>query len=175
MNEQRIVRQVGIPSTEEFKDMQEITEQGDQMKAMAATQGIGGSGAASRPTAVGAADGSGPKYAGQKPTEVTLTLDDGRVVVMGKPRVATGLIVQRIMAGEEESNAVSHAMMQLQIEALMYVRSIDGESIDHPCSMPEVQALMNRLENEGMQLIELVHQNEFRTKSYKDLNVIKKF
>lgn len=159
MSEKKVVVRKSLP-VEPSTQMQEIADAGDARKAALS----------SKPSQHGQ-----PEYEGQKPKSIEVTLDDGRVVVMGPPNVGTSLIVQRILSDESINNPIAHAMMQLTVEALMYVREVDGESINRPITMPDVQHLLNLLGDGGISAVEVAYQGVFKQKTFNELNVVKKY
>lgn len=80
-----------------------------------------------------------------------VALPDGRVVTLQRPPVATQFEVYRILgAAYEGSPPVGLA---LTVKALMYVRAIDGRQQDRPTDIVEARELMNRLGDDGVELV----------------------
>lgn len=77
----------------------------------------------------------------------------GMTIVMGRPNVAVVLLANRLLAGEPMESEYVLAVNQSVVRALMYVKSIDGAEVERPVNGAQLQALMNRLGQDRLDLV----------------------
>lgn len=77
--------------------------------------------------------------------EVNVTDERGRVIILKKPGVLTQFRLIEAL-GETSKNEVYMGM----VLPLIFVKSIDGDAIFQPTSKREVEALIQRLDEDGI-------------------------
>lgn len=89
-------------------------------------------------------------------SEVTVTDARGRVIKLKKPGVlAQYRLVEAL--GETAKNQVYTAM----VLPIIYVAEIDGEAVFQPTSKREIEALIQRLEEEGIEAVSAAVMDNF--------------
>ena len=85
--------------------------------------------------------------------------EDGRTLVFARPEVATQYLIFEIIGASEQLKDSNAAY--LLTKSLMYLRSIDGESVKRPQNRGEAQKLMNKLGDVGTDFVTNVYVNCF--------------
>lgn len=101
-------------------------------------------------------------------SEATVTLPDGKVVKLKRPgALAQYRLIE--MLGPSASNETYVGMVQ----PLIYIESIDGERV-HASTKPQIEALINRLEEDGINaLMEALKQHFGKTDPKADAESLK--
>jgi hypothetical protein len=118
-----------------------------------------------------------PNYAGTYepwPNEIEFTLPDGRVVVMKPPVASLPFLAANLLA---TANFASPLLMQAEIvnvNALLFIHSIDGEVITKPHDSISRSALEQKIGARFTDLIVTVFMDNFPAVGKSELKIIKK-
>ncbi len=94
----------------------------------------------------------------QAATEVQVPDTRGRVITMRKPNPITRLRFIDAM-GESSSNRLWAA----NVWPLMYVAAIDGQPLPTPSNKSQIEALYQRLDEDGLEVVLAAHEAHFNT------------
>lgn len=92
-------------------------------------------------------------------TEHTVVDSRGRSITLKKPGVLAQFKIVEILGGETASNTVFMGM----VFPTLYVSAIDGDPISRPTKRAELDALIQRLDEEGVAAIMTGVQTHFGT------------
>ena len=102
-----------------------------------------------------------PQPAPTPPTDtLTVTLPDGRAVTLKKPDVACQFMVYRILGGINNNGNTLPGLI-VTVKSLMYIQSIEGTPVTRPFDHVQAQALMNKLGDDGVEVIASAYLQHF--------------
>jgi hypothetical protein len=84
----------------------------------------------------------------QAKAEVTITDEQGRSIVLRKPPILAEYRIVEAM-GDSAMNAVYHAM----VAPLIFVSSINGDEVELPTTKRQIEALIQRLDHDGIKAV----------------------
>ncbi len=106
--------------------------------------------------------------------ELVFELPDGRVVEMAIQKVATSLIVTRMMQNEQALNPVVVMGAYTSVKAMLHVQGLEGRTVSRPTNQTELQDLMNRIGNVGCEIIEQMYTLYFSPPPPSAIKILKK-
>lgn len=90
-----------------------------------------------------------PGISTERPKTVEVNLEDGRTVLIGRPSAATQLLVAQMLGSQLSLNQ----LLLSYAKAMMHVKEIDGEQVHRPTDMVTLQSLMNKLGEQGCDVV----------------------
>lgn len=105
----------------------------------------------------------------QSTSEVQVTDARGRVITMRKPNPITRLRFIDAM-GESSTNR----LWVSNVWALMFVAAIDGQPVPAPSNKNQIEALYQRLDDDGIEVVSDAFEQHFTEKTDVDENLAKK-
>ena len=101
--------------------------------------------------------------------QVELMLPNGKIVVMGPPKVGTMTLMARLLG-----DGVPSGIMMGFLKSIFYIRSIDGKDVALPQDNIQVQAIANELGDAGEDIIMAAYSTYWPPVGEADLPVIRK-
>ena len=107
--------------------------------------------------------------------DIEFHLPDKRLVRMGKPAIPSAMLLPSIIAGTtDEDHPADPMRSEFNARMAIYIRAIDGIPVTPPATAKEVGALLQRLGEDGCDLVLDLYFRYFSPLNSSQLEIVKK-